>query len=277
MHNKFAQIEFYFPQIAGVNNQADLAGRIVGEIVKNGSLSHCGYAGKSELQRSLQYSLGNGVFDYHPITLKGISSIKKAIELALLECHKVLPIPTKNYIFIYPFFPNKQQEVFQGSYGSTQSDCVFSLFIDLETYSKVGIVNSVVHEINHTIFCYYHHQKLTSGFNLLDSIVMEGLAENFRESVVGGKSMPWSIALNRKVALELLFSLSDETLYSYDEGLINEVNFGGKNYKVWSGYSMGYWLVKEFIKYEKQVNWLEIIKTKPEDILAKVDIKNIGH
>ena len=52
--------------------------------------------------------------------------------------------------------------------------------------------------------------------------------------------------------------------------IYREVFFGNKEYKRWTGYSIGYRLVKEFRKKYPNISWGEIIKMRQKDILVTI-------
>ena len=54
---------------------------------------------------------------------------------------------------------------------------------------------------------------------------------------------------------------------SRDKNAIKDFLFGKSEYKKWTGYSVGYWLVKEFIEKNNNLSWDEIIKTDPSDFI----------
>ena len=159
-----------------------------------------------------------------------------------------------------PYFPNKSQKVFNGVYGYAVYSCVFYLFVDLKSFSKKSLENTVVHELNHTIYFYRHFDGF-GNYTLLDNLILEGLAENFRKDVLGGVLPPWTKSLDKTESLNIL---SDYTsiLMSKDLQLINDFLFGSKKFKKWTGYSAGFHLVREFIKCNPNFSWEKIMKTK---------------
>jgi len=160
--------------------------------------------------------------------------------------------------------------MFDGSIGFTPFSCVFHVYLDSHFYSMNAIRNTVAHELNHTIYNYHHYDRF-GNYTLLDNIVMEGLAENFREEVVDQTSAPWSRALTKNEAFELLGSL-ESVFDSKDADLLQDILFGSNEYKRWSGYSVGYWIVKEFIKDHPDQSWEDIVKTPSLEIVR--DVKN---
>lgn len=57
-------------------------------------------------------------------------------------------------------------------------------------------------------------------------------------------------------------------LNSKDDKMRQTILFGNnKKFERWTGYSVSYWLVKEFRKMNQKFSWEDIMKTKPEYIL----------
>jgi len=143
----------------------------------------------------------------------------------------------------------------------------FKNIIQLEICSSVKawkgeLRNTIVHEYNH--LCVYHYGNC--GEKLLDSIIFEGMAENFRDDVLGGKPSPWATALSMTEMKNLLKRIK-KMLGSKDRKIYNSLFFEGKKYKLWSGYSLGYHLVKQFRKNHKKLTWNNLVKVKPSEIL----------
>lgn len=277
MNNNLSQIEFYFPKYTNNDlSRSNLAKVIVNDIIKCGSLNHSGFSNKGLLFESIKDHLGDAILnDYLPPTKKQIVEITQCINSTLLKCNEILKVPTKNYIFIFPLFPSTSEQIFNGVMGWSTYSCVFQIYLDIKSWTKESLSHTVAHELSHTIFFYHHYKKFMSGIDLLDTIVAEGIAEVFREQVIGGNPAKWSISLNREEVFKILKSINEKKLHSRDQGLIKEIIFGSKTYKEWTGYSLGYWLVKEFVKMNPDLSWIEIIKSTPRDILTLVTTRNI--
>jgi uncharacterized protein YjaZ len=102
---------------------------------------------------------------------------------------------------------------------------------------------------------------------LSDNLIFEGLADNFQINVIKGSSVPrWSKSLSQKKAKALYEKLSNR-LGSKDEKEYFKVFFENKEFPLWSGYSIGYWIVKSFMKNNPKNNWVEIMKIKSDDVL----------
>lgn len=272
MRPDLIEINFYFPEPALVKNKQDLVGLIMEAMRNDDTIKYSGCSNKNILKDSLLHHIGH----YNPNHYRGISEkkkryISKIIQTTISKCNKILPLPTKNFIFIFPWFPSKKESVFKGSFGFAAYSCVLHLFIAPDIFTKKSVSNSVVHEINHTISYYYHFDHYAK-WSLLDHIVNEGLAENFKENVLKTESAPWAIALSKQKAFKILKEIYPN-LNSKDIKVHQTVLFGNDKYERWTGYSVGYWLVKEFRKMNQKLSWEEIMKTKPEDILKSVKNK----
>ena len=66
-----------------------------------------------------------------------------------------------------------------------------------------------------------------------------------------------------------LFRLTKLEVNSKKYKLYREVFFGTGKYPLWSGYTIGYYILKEYLKQQKEINWEKIIKTKPKVILKE--------
>jgi uncharacterized protein YjaZ len=271
MQSNLVKINFYFPKASDkFKNKQELVNLIMESMHIDKTIQYAGYASEKDLKKDLLYHIGNiDIQKYRNISVNKKKIIEKTINKTIKKCNKILPLPTKNFIFVFPWFPSKEDLVFNGSFGFAAYSCVIHLFIELNVFNESSVANSVAHEINHTISYYYHFDRY-GNWTLLDHMVNEGLAENFREDVlVNTDSAPWSIALTKKEAFDVLVSIK-RYLNSKDQLLYQRILFGNDKYKRWTGYSIGYWLVKDFIDKNKSLSWEEIMKTNPEDILETV-------
>jgi len=236
---------------------------------KDGSIKYAGYLKEKDLYKGLLRHIGNGdITQYKPLSIKQKQIIEKTILATIQKCGKKLPIPTKNFVFVFPWLPTKNDEALRGSFGFAAYSCVLHIFISPQIFTPNSLADSVTHELNHTISFYYHFDRY-GKWSLLDCVVNEGLAENFREEALNKKSAPWAIVLTKKESFKALESIRP-LLRSKDFRVHQKILFGNVKYKRWTGYSIGYWLVKEFKKKHTKLSWEEIMKTKPEDILGTV-------
>lgn len=275
MKSDLVKIKFFFPRISSViKNKQEFVELLMEAMRKDGSIKYAGYLKDEDLQRDLTQHVGNGnITQYEPLSIKQKKVIEKTILTTVQKCNKKLPIPTKNFVFVFPWFPTKDDKVFKGSFGFAAYSCVLHIFISPQIFTQESLTDSVIHELNHTI-SFYHHPDRYGKWSLLDHVINEGLAENFREEVLNKKSAQWAIALNKKEAFEVLGSIRP-LLASKNYRVHQKILFGNTKYKRWTGYSIGYWIVKEFRKKHKKLTWKEIMKIKPKDILKAITKKRV--
>ena len=270
MKEELVQIEFNFPE-GKQGNTEGLVSSIVEGMEKTGSTAYSGYSDVPALRQGLLDHIGAGsITQYKPISEAEKNKIKEIISETIEKCNEKLTIPTKNFAFVNPFLTTEKDGVFEGVMAVATYGCVFHVFVDLDQYTKGSLENTVAHELNHTIY-YYDHYDNFGNYTLLDEILLEGLAENFREQYFDPKVTAWAGALSCNEALVVLNN-SIHILDSRDRKTIREFLFGNDVYKRWTGYSAGYWLVKEFLK-NNAMSWNEIMKLEPKAFLDGV-IKN---
>ena len=260
MSKDLSQIEFYFPN-GEFRDKTEIVDSIISLMKTQGNIDYSGYTDTELLRRGLLDHIGNGSIEqYKEISEGQKSEIEKVISETVEKCNERLSVPTKNFIFVHPYLTTKDDNIFDGVMAVAVYSCVFHLFINLDEYSEKSIKNTVAHELNHTIY-YYHHYNDFNNYTLLDEILLEGLAENFREQYFDPEITQWAGSLEKEEAFQILKDLDKNTLESKDQKVIKEFLFGNAKYKKWSGYSTGYWLVKEFINKNKSLSWDELMKT----------------
>jgi hypothetical protein len=267
MSKELSHVEFYFPEGEFSDKEA-IADAVVDAVEDNISLDYCGFLSKENLRESMMNHMGHGSIDwYRPITAKEEERIRDIIISTVEKCDGELSVPTENFIFVDPFFPDEDSTVFEGVMGVASYSCVFHLFVNLSNFSEQSLIDTVAHELNHTIYLYHHYDNF-DNHNLLDSILMEGLAENFKEAFFTPESTPWAGALEEAEAFEILQD-SKDLLFSTDEKEMSGFIHGkGEAQKRWMGYSVGYWLVKRFIAQHPELSWDEIMKLDQKRFLS---------
>jgi uncharacterized protein YjaZ len=268
MQSDLLQIEFYFPNKKdGVKSKEKLADLILGEMREKGSTGRAGFSDEKLLHENILNHIGNAsASEYLPLSKAQEQEIKECIEKTVLDCNTHLFIPTKNHIFVFPYLPTEKDAIFEGVMGFAPYSCVFHIFLSPKLWSSKSLANTVAHELNHTIF-YYHHYDDFNNYSLLDQMILEGLAENFREFVLEKTPAPWAVALTKDKAFEMVDAMDKKILFSKDQDLIKDVLFGNNTYSQWTGYSIGYWLVKELLRKKSDLPWELIMKLTPREIL----------
>jgi len=264
MKNDSFEIRFVNPNVTINKNYTknNLVEDLIKEMIDNSWINFSGYSNENSLKESIYSHIGKGsINEYSKFSTIDKNKIEKIVNETITLCSKKLKIPTKNYIYIYPFIPNKEEvKIFDGVLAIASYSCVFHVFVSAKKYTEFGLKSTVAHELNHTIFYYYNYDKFNK-YSLFDNIIMEGLAENFREDVIPGKPAPWSVALDKQTAFKI-YENSKDVLDSVDSNDIKNYLFGNKKYKKWTGYSVGYWLIKNMINKTYNNDWNKIMQLK---------------
>jgi uncharacterized protein YjaZ len=189
--------------------------------------------------------------------------IARIIGSSIKKCHESLPFnPVK--IFVFPTFLSFVKDRMSGVTGFGIQ--AIQLFLNPNVKGwKTALKKCVCHEFNHVVYNKYHRRE-----TLLDEIIYEGLAQNFKEHIVGGKQAPWTKALTLRKC-KTIFSKIERLLNSKSQKVYRSVffDFEGKKYHLWSGYSIGYHIVRSFLKNNKEMSWKKIMRLNPKEILEK--------
>jgi len=270
MINKTEQVKVKINYFFNIPQNIDDKKKIIDFLLENINKKCNNYAGftkKSELKNILTEEIFgfesqiNFNYDYkYKINQKKITEIIKTV---LNKCYQMVNKRKPINFYLFPTFNSFIKNRMSGVSGFTSDKNNILLFIVSKNGWQSALKDTVVHELAHS-FSYSYHQWRT----LLDSLIFEGLAENFREKSIGGKSALWSIVLSHKQSLDIFRSIKDKLNSSSDDDY--QKIFFGKNdeYPFWSGYATGYQIVKSFLSFTKKT-WLEIFKTKPKIILKE--------
>ncbi len=123
------------------------------------------------------------------------------------------------------------------------------VFIYLDTKSEVFLSNiaptitrAITHELHHAARSIMYPWENPS---ILESFIAEGLADNFDIEINEGKPYPWSVALSEEEILSLIKKAKKED-WEKPGGNYWSWNFG-KDVPKWSGYSIGFKLVCDYM------------------------------
>ncbi len=267
MNNPQFKIETYFPGQKSQTAQ-DFSNSIIAMMTHDDTLKCAGYFDEEDFRKDLIFHLDDRNIDqYHLPSSQRISSIKNTITSTIIKCHKALPHPDLPiFVFVYPWFPNKDsQKLFQGT-TAFATYYTMHVFVDLNSCTEASLRQTIAHEWHHLVFYRFHNERQCS---LLDHIIMEGFVEIFREEVLGGAPAPWSVALSEDESLRQLKSI-EEMLNSTSMELYRSVFWGNKEYKRWTGYSIGYNIAKKFRKKILKLSWENIVATKSTNIFDSI-------
>lgn len=199
--------------------------------------------------------------------------ISYSIEKAMKEAYKYLPSRARTRVYVFPTSRSFVQRRMFGVNGMTPYRNTFHVYIHPSPQNQEAclreINHTVAHEYNHTVRFQCFQPSFSS--TLLEGFVNEGLAENFRMDVLGGTVSPWAGSLQYDDAKKaftrirpLLHSTGKKAYKAY-----YDIFFADKKYPLWTGYAIGYQIVKSFLQKLPAVRWTEIIKLPSQEILKR--------
>jgi len=206
-------------------------------------------------------------FREETVFLNIISKIENSIKETLKMCKEAIGEEKLN-IFIFetkdPFITSEMS----GSSGfCTGKNCII-LLINLEFFKELALKNTIAHEIAHAINSSYDMGNMSIG----QGLIFDGLAENFRESIIDNKKSILVSKIDKDESLRL-FTQIKPLLESKNIEDYRELFFYNKKYPLWAGYAIGYNLVKDYLKKQNSLNWFNILRKDPEIILKEI-LKN---
>ncbi len=257
----------YYIDFSESDNKDVIIRQMLSQIKKNPDF----VLGEYKNEESLAVSLKRKVFgDTETSALKSVISsteeITKILHETFIASFNALSINGNIDIYILPMCNEKASKDLGGVNAFTvEGGNVLYLLIDTKHLGwKKSLEETVPHE--------YAHMVYTSKFDwnsILDGIVNEGLAEHFREYVIGGNQAPWSTSLKKSDAIEALNKLPETLLNKFiDESNVDlyiSYFFGTKKLPDWYGYSLGYWLIDEIMDKNK-INLIELFEKSPKEV-----------
>lgn len=249
-------------------SQNDLIDSILKQTKPNKRIGYGGFIKREYFKKFLEHRIKfDDEMKNTPLNLSDkehVSSVKDALK----KCSSVLE--DKLYIFTFPKYSKFISEKMNGASGVNTFENVF--YIMLSPYSnkskqKISIKNTVAHELGHALS--KEHRNYDDIFRMLKE---EGLNEHFRENMIGGGRDPWTKAISKKKSMEI-FKEVKEKIKSGKSISYMELFHGAGKYPRWSGYTIGYYLMKNYLKDLKNINWKELFKTPSKEIMSSI-LKN---
>ena len=232
-----------------------------------------GFAGFASREGLLNY-VKDTVFSNSEQTAADLPKDLKDIETYIVHALKFV---TDKYtasndieIYLFPTLSDQVKNGMAGVLGRAPYGNVIHLYIHKDVVKNknlsVTIRNAVAHEYNHLM----RYENFPKTKTLLDDLVIEGLAENFREDVFPSKPAPWASALSIDSAKSIFQKLKTTLqVKDYDFAIYSQIFFGSDEYEPWTGYSVGYYLVKDYLKTKSDPDWNKIMKIPAEQIATE--------
>ncbi len=191
--------------------------------------------------------------------------IKSEFSAAVSEISKIIKLVNVD-IVIYDNPEGAIPEIGLGGY--TQNDNLIFIPIDpkfanLPKSIKENLKRTMAHELHHVM----RWRKVGYGNTLLEAIITEGLADNFDLEVFGGNPPLHCQALKENEIKNLLSKAKNEfDDIKYDH---NAWFFGSKEKNIprWTGYSLGFYLVNNYLKKNPKAKPSAIYEKPAKDFL----------
>lgn len=138
-----------------------------------------------------------------------------------------------------------------------------SNFPNLTKSLNDGLERTLAHELHHCI----RWSNVGYGDTLLEALISEGLADHFDIEVNNKNPEPWSIALSEEKTKELLEKAKPEfnnKKYNHQAWFFGR---GVTDIPKWTGYSLGFYLVGEYLKKNADKKPSQLYATKAEEFI----------
>lgn len=126
---------------------------------------------------------------------------------------------------------------------------------------KEELPRSIAHELSHVIRC---RTIFSYGETLLGTLIWEGLADHFEKEINNKAPQAWSVALNTNQVSKMMKKAKEE-YYNKDYDYVAWM-FGSKEKGIpkWTGYTLGYNLVAEYLRKhpDKKPSQLHTLKVE---------------
>ncbi|KUP07514.1 hypothetical protein Q75_04590 [Bacillus coahuilensis p1.1.43] len=167
-------------------------------------------------------------------------------------------------IYIFPY-----QSQVNGMGGVTFSDKLF-LFLPLGL-SKQKLEALFVHEYHHSVRLKNLNKKM-EDFTLLDSIIMEGLAESAVEEYCGTKYVAeWCHKYSEKDLTRFWSKMiKPNKSVTREDTMHDRILFGKGFLPTMAGYAVGYKLIQRYLKEHPTVLTLDLLEVDSQEFFREV-------
>lgn len=280
-------IQFCFPPSMPKRKKAFLDAIIRG-IHKSRSVGYAGYRTRTSLRDDISWRfIVRGIKRYRPPPPASQKRIESVVASMIRRCHRALPIPVPPPLFAF-FFPwlgpfDRYDKIMGYVTGFTPHTRTIHIFLSPASFSIKSLRQTIAHEFSHIAF-FHRHPLLSphiplSRATIRDVLIWEGIAENFTEDLTRTRS-PASRVMTRRQADKILSRLKpllDDKILK-KTGAYEALFFGGRRYRKWAGYSLGYHIVRSFRASQPRATWRRIVETDPERVFNTSPLvkKNLG-
>lgn len=246
--------------------------KFLGEIIKElKSLGDRGHIGGFLEEKEPREQLEKNIFDKKKFMQEYPNKIEfsKIINLTKETLNKIKNILGKRKILIY-IFPTDSYFIAKNMDGSS-GFLVWRNIIHIYLYPKkrweINFKSTLLHELAHCMQNYYSY-----NMTLFEHLIADGLAEHFQKEILHKKRDPWTKAISKKEAKKIFKKLKSKLnkTINEDPSIHFRLFFGNKDFPIWTGYTIGYYLVEDYLKQNKNIEWKKLLSKKPDKFKRKL-------
>lgn len=246
-----------------IGEKKEFVSKITDRISFRDDIGFAGHKDKKALENFLNWSI-YGDTETNIWSSVTVNDCKEEIEFILEKCLQIIQDKIIK-IFIFPTIDEFVIERMNGVSGFTPWKNTILLCVFRTENWKKALRDSVCHELAHALALNFNNRE-----TIEDDLIFEGVAEHFREAFIDGEKASWVRSISDEKAKEILRDIKTR-LKTRDDILYRELFFGTGKYPLWSGYSIGYYIVKAYLNKLTKKNWTKIIQDSPSEIVKKSD------
>ena len=256
--NKFFELHNY---LDFEGKPDEVINKILEKIPDLDDVGYAGYLEKKWLKMTLERLIPDkrGENQYYLYKEEYKEKINDIYEKVLMKCIEYTD--EKVHIFLFPTFDKFAIEEMKGVSGFCPWKNTILIFINFVNGWENQLKETIIHEFAHSQSPFAKHDA-----PIEDWLILEGLAENFKDFIFPNKRSDWTKAISKEESKKLFIEIKP-ILKENDFDKYSEVFFGTGKYPLWTGYTIGYFLVRKYLDKKETTKWKELLKINPKEIL----------
>lgn len=242
-----------------INSPNDLD-KIISKLPKN-EFGHLGFENINELKNWLEEI----IFGNAKKSIPKPQEIKSLIHEIIIKSNEITKECSKIEVFLFPCTDEFTINNLDGMGGYSFNNTIILTINNTSANWQNALKNSIGHELVHAIQLNYIPRE-----RLIDDLIYDGIAEHYCEKTLNLPKQNWTNAITKKQANKILQEIKPK-LETTSEQLTFDLFYYNDKYPLWSGYTIGYLILKKYLKTLNKIDWAKIIKEKPTNILKKID------
>lgn len=253
----------FFDRANLIYDRKKFLNEIIGDIKKTSSAGFAGFLDERGFRYHFDFWNPNDKTNVkYSLNKISLDKCSKLVEEAFRKISDVLD-KEEIHIYLFPTLSKFTIEKMNGNSGRwVWKDVIYIDIFPKEKWEEY-FKSAIIHETAHTLSDYFSDE-----ISIGEGMIFEGLAEHFQEKFTGIKN-PWVKVFPEKQALKLFEELKPK-LNEKSYEVYGDIFFGNKKYPLWAGYTIGYYLIKEYLKNKKNIDWKELLREDPNKILKGI-------